>query len=76
MTENKTTNDLTNLQNKDLNEAIEKLVTKRKLHGKLSEQDQYSLKRLRNIQGSRTFRKNVKKSKQNFKKADVNNALR
>ena len=75
ITENKTTSDITNLQDNDLNEAIEKLVAKRKLNGTLSNQDQYQLKRLRNIQGSRTFRKNVKKSKQNFKKADVNNAL-
>ena len=40
MTESKTTNDLTNLQDKDLNEEIEKLVAKRKLNGTLSKQDQ------------------------------------
>ena len=35
------TSDLTKLQDKDLNEAIEKLVAKRKLKGTLSTQDQY-----------------------------------
>ena len=35
------TGDLTKIQDKDLNEAIEQLVAKRKLKGTLSAQDQH-----------------------------------